>query len=87
MYKEDLALNNFQWLICHKTKPNQAKLNKNTYLSYLLKKIPAIFFALFTKKKYWLIGQVDSVRQWSGRPGFNPNHIKEFKNGTWYLLR
>ena len=23
MYKEDLALNNLQWLICHKTKANQ----------------------------------------------------------------
>ena len=23
MYKEDLALNNLQWLICYKTKPNQ----------------------------------------------------------------
>ena len=23
MYKEDLALNNIQWLICHKTQPNQ----------------------------------------------------------------
>ena len=23
MYKEDLALNNLQWLICHKKKPNQ----------------------------------------------------------------
>ena len=23
MYKGDLALNNPQWLICHKTKPNQ----------------------------------------------------------------
>ena len=23
MYKDDLALNNLQWLICHKTKPNQ----------------------------------------------------------------
>ena len=22
MYKEDLALNNLQWLICNKTKPN-----------------------------------------------------------------
>ena len=29
-----------------------------------------------------------SVRQWSGRPGFNPrsDHTKDFKNGTWYLL-
>ena len=23
MYKEDLALNNLQWFICHKTQPNQ----------------------------------------------------------------
>ena len=23
MYKEDLALNNLQWLICHETQPNQ----------------------------------------------------------------
>ena len=22
MYKQDLALNNLQWLICHKTQPN-----------------------------------------------------------------
>ena len=22
MYKEDLALNDLQWLICHKTQPN-----------------------------------------------------------------
>ena len=25
LYKEDLALNNLQWLICHQTKPNQTK--------------------------------------------------------------
>ena len=25
MYKEDLALNNLQWLICHRTKPNQTE--------------------------------------------------------------
>ena len=25
MYEEDLALNNQQWLICRKTKPNQTK--------------------------------------------------------------
>ena len=23
--KKDLALNNSQWLVCHKTKPNQSK--------------------------------------------------------------
>ena len=25
MYKEDLALNNVQWLICQKSQPNQIK--------------------------------------------------------------
>ena len=28
MYKEDFALNNLQWLICHKAKPNQTKPNQ-----------------------------------------------------------
>ena len=29
MHKEDLALNNLQWLICHKTKPNQTGIGRN----------------------------------------------------------
>ena len=29
MYKEDMALNHLQGLICHKTKPNQIKSNLN----------------------------------------------------------
>ena len=32
MYKEDLALNNLQWLICHKTQTNQI-----IYLIYMYK--------------------------------------------------
>ena len=28
MQKEDLALNNLQWLMCHKTQPNQSMLKK-----------------------------------------------------------
>ena len=31
IYKEDLALNDLQWLICQKTKPNQTK----SYISYI----------------------------------------------------
>ena len=27
MYKKDLALNNLQWLICHKTQPSQTKIS------------------------------------------------------------
>ena len=32
MYKEDLALNNLQWLICHKTQPNQIIYIFNIYV-------------------------------------------------------
>ena len=32
MYKDDLALNNLQWLICHKNQPNQI-----IYLIYMYK--------------------------------------------------
>ena len=32
MYKEDLALNNLQGLICHKTKPNQTIFNIYIYI-------------------------------------------------------
>ena len=33
MYKGDLALNDLQWLICHKTQPNQI-----LYIQYICKK-------------------------------------------------
>ena len=35
MYKEGLALNNLQWLICHKTKPNQTIPNLLLFLLLL----------------------------------------------------
>ena len=41
MYKEDLVLNNLQEVICHKTKPNQTKLDA---VSYYTQEI-LIFFA------------------------------------------
>ena len=31
MYKEDLALNNLQWIICHKTQRNQPNLIWSKY--------------------------------------------------------
>ena len=37
MYKKDLALNNLQWLICYKTKPNQTKpshISTDVWLHY-----------------------------------------------------
>ena len=33
MYKKDLALNNLQWSICHKTKPNQTKKQNKAIFS------------------------------------------------------
>ena len=36
MYKEDLTLNNLQWLICHKTQSNPTKQNKTKSLSFSL---------------------------------------------------
>ena len=36
MYKKDLALNNLQWLICQKIKPNQTDPN-HIYLIYMNK--------------------------------------------------
>ena len=44
MYKEDLALNNLQWLICHKTQPtNQLSLSFDFIL----------WFAWITKSAIW----------------------------------
>ena len=34
MYKEDLALNNLQWLISHKTLPNKTQPN-HIYVIYM----------------------------------------------------
>ena len=36
MYKEDLALNNLQWLICHKTQLNQTKFAEKLNLFHIL---------------------------------------------------
>ena len=43
MYKEELALNNLQWLICHKTQPN------HIYLIYMYKEELAL------NNQQWLI--------------------------------
>ena len=35
-YKEDLVLNNLQWLICHKTKPNESSLLLKLHIDLLV---------------------------------------------------
>ena len=40
MFKDDLALNNLKWLICHKTQPNQTKPNH-------IYEVPSISFQTF----------------------------------------
>ena len=47
MYKEDLALNNLQWLICHKTKPNHTERNPQIFLEF--EKLP--IFGRYSKLK------------------------------------
>ena len=42
MNKPDLALNNQQWLICHKTKPNQTK--DVQYFSQILSALDGVIF-------------------------------------------
>ena len=52
MYKEDLALNNTQWLICHKTltKPNQSGKKIPTVSNKYRLVINLICTELFFKK-------------------------------------
>ena len=45
IHNEDLALNNLQWLICHKTQPNHLILSKQ--MSY------GLFQMLSTKYSFW----------------------------------
>ena len=57
MYKENLALNNLQWLICHK--PNQTKTKQKTFLVlrqgpgiwviYLYHKVPMFLYISFRR--------------------------------------
>ena len=52
MYKENLALTNLQWLICHKTQPNQTKTQFYVYISIdifnqLLRYDEVLFFFFF----------------------------------------
>ena len=35
VYEEDLALNDLQWFICHKTKQNKTKINILTIITIL----------------------------------------------------
>ena len=55
MCKEDLALNNLQWLICHKTQPtkiDQMFINQNIYIQG---KLSNFFISTQTQVVDWLI--------------------------------
>ena len=47
-----------------------------------------VYWQIFFVFTIFSFGPAVSVRQWPGRPGFNPrsSHTKDFKNGTWYHL-
>ena len=46
MYKEDLALDNLQWLICHKTEPNPKHVS-NGEKGFISHEI-CLFFSIIT---------------------------------------
>ena len=52
MYKKDLALNNTQWLICRKSKPNQIGILK-TLIKY--SKSPTFNKIFFFEQKHWVL--------------------------------
>ena len=61
MYKENLALNNLQWLICHKTQPDQIIY---IYLVYMYKEDLAnnlyiyIYIYIYITKSYIYIFRI-----------------------------
>ena len=60
MYQEDLALNNPQWLICHKIKPNETNHSQfSLKISFL---IFSSFFLFFIIGYYSLYKCADGVR-------------------------
>ena len=64
MYKLNLALNNIQCLICHKTKPNQS--NKFIYIYiYMKRNMVHFFLCFFLKLNLFLLLQQTLVKvQW-----------------------
>ena len=63
MYKEDLALNNLQCLICHKTKPNQTKPNICFLLGKLICLLQSwkLFSFSFSRKDIFLLFPKDCL--------------------------
>ena len=45
----DLTLNNLQWLMCHKTKPNQTKPNKNANNTRMAVNNVPIYIYIYTR--------------------------------------
>ena len=69
MYKKDLVLNNLQWLICHKTKPSQAK---QIYLCNKKKKKTKIMNEITKQNKtkkttVWMKALIIGIRNTEGK--------------------
>ena len=46
MYKKDLALNDLQWLMCHRTKPNPISLERAASLQLKLSLITPLLLVV-----------------------------------------
>ena len=53
MYEPDLALNNQQWLICHKTKSNKTKFELLPSYSVVLSKLVNLLRRLVASSRSW----------------------------------
>ena len=51
MYKENLTLNNLQWLICHKNKPNKSTHRRTSELEVYLQ---IEFIVMFRESIFWV---------------------------------
>ena len=90
-YKPDLALNNFQWLICRKTKPNQTKpiTNKRRVWSLHLQiKFAIIDFCAWLFDKIFLrstsTNYVAVVKDFIGKR-YHYNHQGSWQHGFLWL--
>ena len=79
-YKENLVLNNLQWLICHKTKLNPIYLISMYKEDLALNKLQWLIYYQTAQRLECLPMSRETWVQ------SRSSHTKDFKNGTWYHL-
>ena len=90
MYKKDLALNNLQWLVCHKTKPNSYLIQIICTQLYNIKyfyRIRIIYTQLYGFKYFYLI-LIVKTRYYNHKTSFSHEkyrHSTTLSSYVWEL--